>query len=117
MTIASIPNGRFFRTDANAFWDLYNAYETERKEIADRRIALIEDYAEQYNSLTNEQATALVNRSFKIRDERHKLQKKYFKKISKEVDAKTATSFFQLENYIQTAIDFDLYDAIPFVGE
>ena len=80
-------------SDANAFWDLYNAYETERKELADRRIALIEDYAEEYNTLTNEQATALVNRSFKIRGERHKLQQKYFKKISQSCGCKDRHEF------------------------
>ena len=104
-------------SDANAFWDLYNAYETERTDLVDRRLGLIEDYADQYENLTNEQATALANRAFKIRSERLKLQQKYFKKISKAVDAKTAASFFQLESYIQAAVDFELYDAIPFVGE
>jgi hypothetical protein len=104
-------------TDANAFWEQYDAYEAERKDLADKRISLIEKYAEQYASLTNEQATDLVNTSFKLKLDRLNLRKKYFKKISKAVDAKTATSFLQLEEYIATAITFDLYDSIPFVGE
>ena len=66
-------------SDANIFWDHYNAYETERKALSDKRIALIEDYAEMYNTLTNEQATDLMNRSFKLRGERMKLQQRYFK--------------------------------------
>jgi len=104
-------------TDANAFWEQYDAYEAERKGLADKRIALIEKYAEQYQGLTNDQATTLMNESFKLKGERLNLRKKYFKKISKAVDAKTAASFIQLEEYIATAISFDLYDAIPFVGE
>jgi hypothetical protein len=104
-------------TDANAFWEQYDAYEAERKGLADKRISLIEKYAEQYASLTNDQATSLVNESFKLKQDRLNLRKKYFKKISKAVDAKTATSFLQLEEYIATAITFDLYDSIPFVGE
>ena len=104
-------------SDANAFWELYDEYELERKSLADGRIRLIQDYAELYNGLTNDQATALVNRSFDGRSAALKLQKKYFKKISKAVDAKTATSWLQLEQYIRTAVNMDLYDAIPFVGE
>jgi len=104
-------------TDANAFWEQYDAYEAERKGLADKRIALIERYAEQYSGLTNDQATALMNESFKLKSERLSLRKKYFKKISKEVDAKTAASFIQLEVYIATAITFDLMDSIPFIGE
>ena len=104
-------------TDANTFWALYDEYENERKALADMRIKLIQDYADQYEGLTNDEASGLVARSFKGRDAWLKLQKKYFKKMSKEVDAKTATSFLQLEQYIHTAVNFDLYDAIPFVGE
>lgn len=108
---------RLTGTDANAFWELYDAYEAERKEIVDKRLNLIEDYAKQYNSLTNDQASELVSRSFKLRADVLSLQKKYFKKMSKAVDAKTATSFYQLEQYIRAAVNYDLYDAIPFVGE
>ena len=104
-------------TDANAFWQLYDEYEAERTMIADKRITLIEDYAKQYEGLTNDQATALAGRSFKIKQARLKLVQKYFKKISKAVDAKTAAAFMQLEEYIHTAVNYDLYDAIPFVGE
>lgn len=104
-------------TDANAFWEQYDAYEAERKGLADKRIALIEKYAEQYEGLTNDQATSLMNESFKLKGDRLSLRKKYFKKITKAVDAKTAAAFIQLEEYIATAISFDLYDSIPFVGE
>ena len=104
-------------TDANAFWEQYDAYEAERIGQSDKRIALIEKYAEQYSGLTNDQATTLMNESFKLRADREKLRKKYFKKISKAVDAKTAAGFIQLESYIATAITFDLMDSVPFVGE
>ena len=104
-------------TDANAFWELYDEYEAERKSLSDKRIQLIKDYADQYDGLTNDQASALVDRSFSGRSASLKLQKKYFKKISKAVDSKTATSWLQLEQYIRTAVNYDLYDAIPFVGE
>jgi hypothetical protein len=104
-------------TDANAFWEQYDAYEAERKGLADKRIALIEKYAEQYQGLTNDQATELTNESFKLKGDRLALRKKYFKKISKAVDAKTAAGFIQLEVYIATAITFDLMDSVPFVGE
>ncbi len=104
-------------SDANAFWELYDEYEKERKVLADKRIQLIKDYADQLDGLTNDQASDLVSRSFSGRAASMKLQKKYFKKISKAVDAKTATSWLQLEEYIRTAVNYDLYDAIPFVGE
>jgi len=104
-------------TDANAFWEQYEAYEVERKGLADKRIALIERYAEEYAGLTNDQAVELMNESFKLKEQRLSLRKKYFKKITKAVDGKTAAGFIQIEAYVATAITFDLMDAIPFVGE
>ena len=104
-------------SDYNAFWELYDAYEAERRGIGDKQIALLEDYADQYNSMTNDQADALVKRSLALNKSRNALLSKYYKKISKAVDAKTATSFYQFEKYINAALEYDLYDSIPFVGE
>ena len=55
---------------------------------------------------------ALTNRA-----NNEKLLKKYYKKVKKVTDAKTATQFIQLEAYLGTAIQYALLESIPFVGE
>jgi hypothetical protein len=55
---------------------------------------------------------ALANRASK-----EKLMKKYYKKVKKVTDAKTATQFMQLEAYLGAAIQYALLESIPFVGE
>ena len=102
---------------ATSFWTAYNEYETERKSLGKERLDLITDYAEQYESLTNEQADALMLKALSIRSSNEKLLKKYYKKIKKVTDAKTATQFFQLEAYLAAAITYSLLESIPFVGE
>ena len=104
-------------SDYNAFWETYDAFEVERQALADKRVVLIKDYADQYYSMTNEQANQLVQRSIKINKDWMSLLTKYYKKMAKAVDAKTATSWYQFEQYIQTAVTYDLYESIPFVGE
>ena len=104
-------------SDYNAFWELYDAYEAERKALANRRVDLLKDYADQYNTLTNDQAAALAKRSIGLQKEWTALSTKYHKKISKAVDAKTAASWYQFEQYIHNAVLYDIYDSIPFVGE
>jgi len=104
-------------SDYNAFWELYDQYETERKALGNRRVDLLTDYADQYNTLTNDQAASLTKRSIQMQKDWVNLLCKYQKKISKAVDAKTATSWYQFEQYINTAVQYDIYDNIPFVGE
>ena len=42
----------------DAFWKLYDEYETQRKVLGKQRIALLEQYADQYQTMTSEQADA-----------------------------------------------------------
>lgn len=42
---------------------------------------------------------------------------KYYGKMKKDLGAKTAAHFLQLDDYIQTAIKFEILDELPFIGE
>jgi hypothetical protein len=46
-----------------------------------------------------------------------KLFGKYYDKYKKTVGAVTAAKIIQFENYMQTAVQSEIQDAIPFVGE
>ena len=90
----------FVKVDAaqkDAFWALYDEYETKRKELGKNRIALLEDYADNYDKLTNEKAESwtkeVINQGKKTDD----LLVTYTKKISKTVSPIAALQFFQVE--------------------
>jgi hypothetical protein len=103
--------------DAAKFWPLYDEYSEKRKSLADDRINILKDYANQYAGITNDQAKALGKRYFKNESSILKLQEKYFNKLSKSVSPLKAMQFMQAENYIQTTLRSALQDAIPFIGE
>ncbi len=103
--------------EAKAFWPIYEEYESERTQNANRRIDLIKKYAEEYEGLTDEQADELVKESFALRASREKLQKKYYGKVKKELGAKRAAQFVQFERFVQNAIDSQLNDSLPLIGE
>ena len=102
---------------ASAFWTAYNEYETERQSLGKERLDVIIDYTKQYETLTNEQADALMLKALSLRSQNEKLLKKYYKKVKKVTDAKTATKFIQLEAYLGVAIQYSILESIPFVGE
>ena len=99
------------------FWPIYEQYEQKRKALVERRIAMLGKYADHHAKLSDALAKEIAEEFFTLRNEDYKMQKKYFKKISKAIGATKATYFIQLEEYIRTAINYELDDVIPFVGE
>jgi len=104
-------------TESAKFWTIYDEYESARKEMGKKRITNIEDYANNYDKLSNDKATELINKSFSIQGEFAKLQQKTFKKLSKELSPLRAAQFTMLESYIENSIRSEVMDAIPLIGE
>ena len=100
-----------------AFWDLYDQYETTRKENGKKRVALLLQYAEQYNTMTDEQADAWTKEVIKLQTATDKLIVTYYNKIKKATSATVATQFYQIENYILTEIRMEILENVPFLGE
>ena len=73
----------FSQDQAKIFWPVYREYEHELAKIGDERIAIIKDYAANFENMTDEKAKNLIERSFKFQEKRTKLRKKYFKKMDK----------------------------------
>lgn len=104
-------------TDAqkDAFWRVYDEYEAQRKELGKQRIELLNQYAEQYENLTSEQANEWTAMVIDLQKKTDKLITKYYKKVKSISDGIVATQFYQVENYILTGIRIELLEGIPFV--
>ena len=100
-----------------AFWALYDEYETERKANGQKRISLIDKYANSYVDLDDATTDEMVAESMKIHSTQFKLIKKYTKKIKKVAGSKASAQFYQLELFIQDAVGVALMEQIPFIGE
>jgi len=107
-SIIDIPAG----TSAQ-FWEYYNEYETQRQDLANKRINLIAQYTAVFDSNDRKDYKSIISEAVSLSNQNQKLIKKYYTKISKNVDAKTALQFFQTEEYLRTAIDNKLYANIP----
>ena len=108
----------FLQLDNNdPFWNIYDAYETERKELGKKRIDLLTDYADNYLTLTDEKTNELIEQMISQRKQLDKLINSYYKKVKKENGAKVAAQFYQLENYVLVAIRMTIMEEIPFIGE
>ena len=99
----------------DAFWKLYDEYEVERKENGKKRIQLLEQYAKQYNTMTDEQADIFTNEVIKLQTATDKLIVTYYNKIKKVTSPIVASQFYQIENFILTAIRMEILEGVPFL--
>ena len=101
----------------NPFWALYDAYETERKELGKKRVAVLVDYAENYDNLNDEKYDEIIANMISLRKSHDKLSDSYYKKIKKASGSKVAAQFFQLEAYFLSQIRATIMQEIPYIGE
>ena len=103
--------------EGDAFWPVYDQYETARKELGQRRLNLIVEYAENYDNLSDDKTDELIKTNMDIRKDTEALMTKYYKKIKKVSGSRTAAQFYQIECYFVTAVSAEIYTSIPLIGE
>jgi hypothetical protein len=97
------------------FWTLYNEYQGKLYLVQNKRIAIIKDFAENYENLTDEKADELWTSSMAYNQEILKLKKAYYAKFKKILPAGKSARFFQAENKIETMINAQLALDIPLI--
>jgi hypothetical protein len=98
-----------------AFWKLYDEYETARKDLGKQRIELLAQYADQYLTMTSEQADAWTKKVIDLQKKTDNLIVTYYGKVKAVSDGVVATQFYQIENYILTAIRAEILENVPFL--
>jgi len=107
----------FVKPDASqkdAFWQLYDEYETARKELGKKRIGLLLKYEENFDNLSNELAGDLLKEILALQKQNDKLLASYVKKVGKATSPVTAMQFHQVEVYILSEIRVALAGGLPF---
>jgi hypothetical protein len=106
----------FVKVDAaqkDAFWKLYDEYETARKELGVQRIHLLNQYADNYAKMTNEFADKWTKDVLDLGKKTDDLLVSYYNKIKKVTTPVVALQFFQVENYILSGIRVALLEELP----
>jgi len=99
----------------DAFWKLYDEYETQRKDLGKQRIELLKQYATQYETMTSAQADAWASKAMDLQKKTDNLITTFYGKVKGATDGIVALQFYQMENYILAGIRAQLLDQIPFV--
>jgi hypothetical protein len=101
--------------ETNEFWSLYDEFQNDLEKITDRYLKLIETYAKNYDTLSDEAALNLLKERFALDEEYQKVNQAYLPKFMKILPGKKVTRYYQLETKFFAVVKYDLARQIPLV--
>src|SRR6185295_3880007 len=107
----------FTEEEDKAFWPLYRDYDTEMSKLGDERVALITEYARNYDALTDEVADKLAKSALDLEARRQAVKAKLYEKVRAALKPKTAFRFMQVEHQLLLLIDLQIAAALPIAAK
>ena len=108
-------NMELTKTEAKTFWPIYNNYQAELEKLVNRKGKLIEKFAANYETLSDDMAKALLNDDLSIDSDYQKLRQSYLSKFRGVLPDKKVARFYQLESKIHAVVEFEIARRIPLV--
>ncbi len=102
-------------TEITPFWELYNEYNSKLSQTQNQRVALIKNFAQNYETMNDDKADEIMKSFFKYQQDISKLKKSYYSRFKKILPSAKAARYFQLENKIQALVDAELAMQIPLI--
>jgi Spy/CpxP family protein refolding chaperone len=102
---------------AAKFWPIYNEYNAELTKLNNLRVANIQEYANNYDHMTDAKANELIQNAIEYRKQRSELLAKYYGRVKEALGPIQAARFVQVEDQLLTIIDLQIASALPIVGQ
>jgi hypothetical protein len=104
-------------TDAEAtkFWPIYDQYTAELVKINDKKYSVIQQYADKYATLTDQEAMSLIQQWQEVDIAAAQLRMKYVGTVAKAIGGRKAAAFGQLDRRISLIIELQLASRLPMV--
>ncbi len=99
------------------FWPIYNEYDKALNTLNDQRVANIQEYARDYDHMTDAKADELVRSALDYRKQRSELLAKYYDRVKASLGPIEAARFLQIESQLLSIIDLRIDAALPIVGQ
>jgi hypothetical protein len=106
----------FTEAEDKAFWPVYRDYERDLAAINNDRMAMIKEYAQAFDTLTDAVADRLALRALSLEGRRQTLTATYYDRFKAVLPAKTAARFLQVEHQILLLLDLQIASSLPIAG-
>ena len=101
--------------EAAAFWPLYGTYTDETIKVNDRRYGLVKEYAANYNTMTDQQASDYIRRWIEVDQAATQVRLEWIPKFEKMLGNKKAAMFFQIDRRVGLMMEIQLASQLPLV--
>jgi len=102
-------------TDAEvaAFTPIYDKYQADMKKQFEGAVEMLNKFAANYGSMTDDAAKDILKDWFKLRDERNATMKKYAKEMGRALPPTKVLQWVQIENKLNALLDVQAASVIP----
>lgn len=100
-------------TQVAAFTPIYDEYQREMKGVMTRGTDVINKFAANFGSMTDDAAKGIMKDFFKVRNDRNALLEEYAKKFGRVLPATKVLQWVQVENKLNTLLDAEAASIIP----
>jgi hypothetical protein len=108
-------NLQLTESDAKDFWPVYDAYQAQLGKLGDREIKLINEFAANYETMSDDVAKNLLDDSLSIDSDHLKLRQSYLSKFRGVLPDKKVARYYQLESKIDAVLEYEMARRIPLV--
>ena len=108
-------NMQLTESEAKDFWPVYDAYQAELGKLGDREIKLIDEFATNFETMSDDVAKNLLDDSLSIDSDHLKLRQSYLSKFRGVLPDKKVARYYQLESKIDAVLEYELARRIPLV--
>jgi Spy/CpxP family protein refolding chaperone len=102
-------------TEAQQFWPIFDRYTAEMRKLFDRKFEVLKEYAENYDTITDEQADTYIQGRAAVEESILQLRLKYIPIFRKVLSGKTAALFTQIDWRLGLVIDLQLASQVPLI--
>jgi|SRR5215469_10710581 len=102
-------------SDAAKFWPIYNEYDLELAKINRQRTDNIQEYARNYDQMSDEKADELIKKALDYQKQRSELLSRYYDRVKTSIGAVNAARFLQVETQLLMIIDLQIASNLPLV--
>jgi len=103
--------------EATRFWPVYDQYTGEMSKVYDEFYSIIKEYAANQKTLTDAQASSMINRWAAIQVQQAQMRQKYIPIVEKVMPSRKAALFFQIDRRLYELMDLQVASQIPLVSQ
>ena len=108
-------NMQLTEKEAALFWPIYDRYDYDMSKLNFERASIYDFYADNYKTMSDEQAKDIVRRFYHVDRWKLSLDEKYSREMAKVLPMRTVLRFLQIERQVDRLVSLKIMSDIPLI--